>query len=86
MKIMVTSEGLLIPKEVAERLGSDEVEVIEEPGRLVIVAGRTSLPDGERYPRTKGDDPILRLGQAPVRTGASDGSTHHDAYLYDRNA
>ncbi|CAN5852819.1 hypothetical protein BH18ACT11_BH18ACT11_09520 [soil metagenome] len=28
------------------------------------------------------EDPILGLGKNPVRTGARDGSTEHDRYLY----
>ena len=70
MKVRVTREGLLIPKEVAERLGSDVVEVFEEPGRLLIVA-------------EPGEDPILGLGKNPVHTGVRDGSTNHDLYLHD---
>jgi hypothetical protein len=82
-KAKVTEEGLLIPKEVAERAlgqGSEEVEILEEPGRLVVAAaGRT----GDMAARTPwADDPILRLGKNPVRTGVQDGSTEHDRYLY----
>ncbi len=87
MKVKVTEEGLLIPKEVAERLGSDEVEVFEEPGRLLIVAepGKPSPGDaGRRSGAEAGtdEDPILALGTQPVHTGLRDGSTNHDRYLY----
>jgi len=80
----VTEEGLLIPKEVTNRaLGesSEEVEIFEEPGRLVVApAGK----DGERQSAgiPLDEDPILGLGKNPVRTGARDGSTEHDRYLY----
>ena len=47
----VTEEGLLIPKEVTDRAlgkGSEEVEIFEEPGRLVVAtvgeAGERSRP------------------------------------------
>lgn len=83
-KAKVTKEGLLIPREVAERAlgeGSEEVEILEEPGRLVVsAAGRAAdrAVDGS----TRAEDPILGLGRNPVRTGARDGSTDHDRYLY----
>lgn len=76
MKARITKEGLLIPREVAERtlLGSEEVEIFEEPGRLLIApadgAGRGEGPDGGE------EDPILNLGQNPVRAG-----THDDRIL-----
>lgn len=85
MKVKVTNEGLLIPKAVAERLGSAEVEVFEAPGRLVFVAGTMSPHGAERRLGVKGDDPILTIGRNRVRTGAQDGSTHHDAYLHGAN-
>lgn len=78
MKAKVTKEGLLIPKEVIERLGSEEVEIFEEPGRLLIApaggACQTRVGGGE--------DPIFELGRNPVHTGARDGSMNHDRYLY----
>jgi hypothetical protein len=86
MKMKVTKEGLLIPKDVTERLGSEEVEVFEEPGRLVIVAEPASPGDTESHPgpvAEPDEDPILGLGRKPVRTGVRDGSTDHDRYLYD---
>jgi hypothetical protein len=83
-KAKVTEKGLLIPKEVTDRAlgeGAEEVEIFEEPGRLVVAtAGKAggqassgSLP---------GEDPMWGLGKSPVRTGARDGSTEHDRYLY----
>ena len=73
----VTKEGLLIPREVAERAlgeGSEEVEIFEEPGRLLISPARA--------PGSEGGDPILALGEDPVHDGITDGSTNHDRYLY----
>ena len=83
-KAKVTEEGLLIPKEVADRAlgaGSEEVEIFEEPGRLVVATAREA---GEREPAgiPSKEDPILGLGKNPVRTGTRDGSTEHDRYLY----
>lgn len=81
IKAKVTEEGLLIPREVAERLGSEEVEILEEPGRLVVAAaGKTADRAAAGTPRA--EDPILGLGRNPVRTGARDGSTEHDRHLY----
>jgi hypothetical protein len=82
-KAKVTKEGLLIPKEVADRAlgaGSGEVEILEEPGRLVVAAAGRTGGVATRDPRA--DDPILRLGKNPVRTGARGGSTDHDRHLY----
>jgi hypothetical protein len=79
MKARITKDGLLIPKEVVDRLGSEEVEITQEPGRLLIA------PAGEAEDQTGpngGEDPILDLGRNPVRTGVRDGSTNHDRYLY----
>ena len=83
-KVKVTEKGLLIPKEVTDRAlgeGSEEVEIFEEPGRLVVA---TVGKDGERASADipLEEDPILGLGKNPVRTGARDGSTEHDRYLY----
>ena len=83
-KARVTEEGLLIPKEVTDRaLGEDseEVEIFEEPGRLVVATvGVAGERESARIPLV--EDPILGLGKNPVRTGARDGSTEHDRYLY----
>jgi hypothetical protein len=46
-----------------------EVEIRSESGRVVL----TPLLE---------NDPIFGLGDEPVTTGASDGSEHHDRYLY----
>jgi hypothetical protein len=83
-KARVTEEGLLIPKEVTNRAlgkGSGEVEIYEEPGRLVVAkAGKAGERKSVQGPLK--EDPILGLGKNPVRTGARDGSTEHDRYLY----
>jgi hypothetical protein len=83
-KAKVTEEGLLIPKEVTDRAlgeGSEEVEIFEEPGRLVVAkAGKARERASSEVPLE--EDPILGLGKDPVRTGAPDGSTEHDRYLY----
>lgn len=83
-KAKVTKEGLLIPKEVTDRAlgeGSEEVEIFEEPGRLVVATvGKAGERESVGIPLE--EDPILGLGKNPVRTGARDGSTEHDRYLY----
>lgn len=81
VKAKVTKEGLLIPREVAERAlgeGSEEVETFEEPGRLLISPARAvsgSAGGGE-------EDPIPSMGEDPVDDGGTDASTDHDRYLY----
>lgn len=88
----ITEEGLLIPREVAGRLGSEEVEVREEPGRLSITPATApavaSATGAEEPPAREIDeeDPILGLGRNPVRDGVTDASVDHDRYLYGRNA
>ncbi len=84
-KARVTKEGLLIPREVAERAlgeGSEEVEIFEEPGRLLIsLPGGAGEVGGEGA--DEGEDPILSLGEDPVEdAGATDASVNHDRYLY----
>lgn len=81
MRAKVTREGLLIPREMAERLGSEEVEILEEPGRLLVVAGgAASQEQAEGSPPE--EDPIRGLGRYPVHTGMHDASVNHDRYLY----
>jgi hypothetical protein len=61
--------------------GSEEVEIFEEPGRLVVATARKAGEQASaRIPPKV--DPILGLGKNPGRTGARDGSTEHDRYLY----
>ncbi|CAN5572983.1 hypothetical protein BH24ACT22_BH24ACT22_11730 [soil metagenome] len=81
MKVKVTEDGLLIPKEVAERLGSDEVEVFEEPGRLLIVADTASTGRAVAGSDDK-EDPILSMGEDSVDDVITDASENHDRYLY----
>ena len=83
-KARLTEEGLLIPKEMTDRTlgkGLEEVEILEEDGRLVVAAAQG---DGDRATAETPahEDPILGLGKNPVRTGVRDGSTEHDSYLY----
>ena len=67
MKIKVTEQGLVIPKDLLE--GIEEVEIRKEDNLIVII------------PISKGD-PILGLGENPVVCGVPDASEHHDKYLY----
>lgn len=81
-KVKVTKEGLLIPKEVTDRVlgeGSKEVEISEGPGRLLI------LPATERSAVNRSgddEDPILLMGSDPVNDEITDASVNHDRYLY----
>lgn len=67
MKLKVTTDGVIIPKELLE--GFEEVEVSKKNGFILVI------PTIER-------DPILELGKHPVNSGVSDASEHHDKYLY----
>lgn len=84
-KVRVTEEGLLIPREVAERAlgeGSKEVEILEEPGRLLI-SRADGAGEAEEVGADEGEDPILALGEDSVEdAGATDASVNHDRYLY----
>jgi hypothetical protein len=64
----VTAEGLLIPKNLLGK--SNQVQILEEPGRIVVVLD----PD---------DDPIWQLGKDPISLDVTDGSINHDKYIYD---
>jgi hypothetical protein len=67
MKLKVTPEGVIIPKEFLE--GFDEVEVSKKNGFILVI------PTVKR-------DPVLELGKHPVVCGVSDASESHDKYLY----
>jgi hypothetical protein len=84
-KARITKDGLLIPKDVAERAlgeGHDEAEIVEGPGRLLISSAGESGEEGA-VRADEGEDPILALGEEPVEDpGATDASVNHDRYLY----
>lgn len=66
MRVKVTNEGVLIPKQWLE--GIDVVEIRQEQTCIVIV------------PVDK-EDPILQLGSEPIVVDVDDASVHHDHYL-----
>jgi virulence-associated protein VagC len=67
MKIQVSKQGLLIPKEL---LGDrQEVEIIEEQ-ELIIIKTLKKTPS------------IWDLGKNPVECDVTDGAINHDHYLY----
>ncbi len=85
-KVKVTGEGLLIPREVTDRVlaNSEEVEIFEEPGRLLISPVEAPV-DQAQEGRDKAfgeEDPILLMGEDPVEDEATDASENHDRYLY----
>lgn len=67
MRITVTEQGVLIPKQLLE--GIREVEIRNQQGILLV------LPIVD-------DDPILQLGKEPITDAVEDASIHHDHYLY----
>ena len=82
LKVRVTDQDVVIPKEMVERLGAEVIAITEEPGRLLIAPVAASAR-GE-FSRESGDadDPIHALGKHPVDTGARDGAVNHDHHLY----
>jgi len=67
MRSRVTYQGLLIPK--AWLADADEVEILREEDRVVVVPVRTK-------------DPIFELGKDPIEVDVDDASVNHDRYLY----
>ncbi len=67
MKVKITKEGVLIPREMLEGISGEEVEIRKEPGKVVVLPA---------------EDPILGLGVDPIHTGTRDGAREHDRYLY----
>jgi virulence-associated protein VagC len=67
MKARVTENGVVVPKDLF--VGIEEVEIRKTDNVVVIVPIAKS-------------DPILALGQDPVKCGAPDASEQHDRYLY----
>ncbi len=67
MKLKVTEQGVLIPKELLGN--SQEVEIIQEKEKLIItiISKPTSIWD---------------LGANPVESDINDGAINHDKYLY----
>jgi len=70
MKIKVTEQGLVIPKEWLK--GIDEVEIRQENNMIIVIA-------------TSQQDSIWDLGKNPVSCDIKDGSVNHDHYLYTNN-
>jgi hypothetical protein len=67
MKMQVSEQGLLIPKEL---LGdSQEVEIIQEQETIIIKT-------------LKKTPSIWDLGKNPVECDVTDGAINHDHYLY----
>ena len=67
MRVHVTPDGLLIPKQFLE--GIQEVEIRKEYNYIWVIP-------------LVFEDPILQLGTSPVVTDEGDASVHHDRYLY----
>ena len=67
MRRRVTDQGLLIPK--AWLADVDEVEILREEDRVVVVPVR-------------GKHPIFDLGKDPIEVDVDDASVNHDRYLY----
>ncbi len=67
MKAIVTSQGIIIPRELLG--GVSEIEIRSENNRIIIIP----LPE---------PDPILALGSEPIDDTITDGSVNHDRYLH----
>lgn len=66
MRIKVTDQGVLIPKQWFE--GIDEVAIHREHDVILLEP-------------VLGEDPILSLGAQPIAAEVADASLHHDRYL-----
>jgi hypothetical protein len=66
MKVRVTEQGLMIPKELLE--GIQEFEIRKENHHFVLIP-------------TVETDPIWQLGSNPILLGVPDVSENHDAHL-----
>ncbi|AFY47526.1 hypothetical protein Nos7524_1654 [Nostoc sp. PCC 7524] len=67
MKVKVTEQGVVIPKEFLE--GVQEVEIRKENNLIVVIT-------------TIKDDPIFQMGINPVSCGVTDASEETDVYIY----
>lgn len=67
MRIVVTEQGVLIPKNWLPNVLEVDIQKDED---VILVK-----PSPVR-------DPIQGLGTDPVECGSADGSEHHDRYLY----
>lgn len=67
MKIKVTEQGVVIPKEFLE--GVEEVEIRKANNLIVVIT-------------TTKSDPLFEMGMHPVKCGVSDASEQPDAYIY----
>jgi hypothetical protein len=67
MRIVVTKQGVLIPKSWLPDVSEVDIQKDEE----VILVKPSSTRDS-----------IQGLGADPVECGSPDGSEHHDRYLY----
>ena len=67
MKLKVTEQGVVIPKEFLE--GVEEVEIRKENNLIVVIT-------------TIKSDPILEMGMHPVSCGVTDASEQSDTYIY----
>lgn len=74
MKVKVTKEGVMIPRELLVGFDEfDEADVIRENGRIVVI------------PKVK-SAPIFEFGKHPVRSGIRDASVNLDHYIYGKRA
>ena len=67
MVAQVTEQGVLVPKGLLG--GAQEVQIVEAPGRVIIIF------DPKK-------DPIWELGKSPVQLDVTDASVNHDKYIY----
>ena len=67
MRIPVTEEGLVIPKELLA--GIKVVEVHREKDQIILTSALE-------------EDPIWDLGSDPISLGLEDAAVNHDRYLY----
>jgi hypothetical protein len=67
MKVKVTEQGVVIPKDFLK--GVEEVEIRKENNIIFVII-------------TNQTDPIFEMGMNPVNCGVSDASEKLDNYIY----
>ena len=71
MKVSVTDEGVLVPKELLE--GVESVTIHKKDGVVMVVPSDTDTKKTERYS-------FFKLGADPIDIDITDASENHDKY------
>lgn len=73
MRLKVTDEGIVVPREILPDVAEVDVRVEDH----VVIVTPVQNP---------ADDAVWEMGTDPVDCGTPDGALNHDRYLYGRAA